>query len=683
MALLVFWSLVAIGLYELSEPLCCWANDGGFSENNNNLLQALQQGAVPLLIYSTVGAVVAAGGGAVGAALGTALGGPSTGPAGTTGGQTATPADIDRINNLNQAIEDPALYGRIQSLIDQLNRTGHFDPNELNAIDQAQQQLADQRHAQIVDQQQQATDEWNQQRQANAAAEQAQAAANAAQQDRLRGKLVDLGRQLVGGVDDPNRQQFYNDFLNRHSGSPEDLRQALQALQTQMSAAGDKAASDGEWIGAYEGAARDIRDWSLRVNRAAANFIPGGDRIVAAQQGLYGTVEGYEQGGLAGAARRATAAALDPYTHGMATPLYNSGGDPVQALEARTRGLNPATYVHDLQGIATAAEEGNVVDALGRAVDTVENATDAAKDAKNLTNKATGKSQPSEGESGNQAETPPEPAGTSAPASPPETPPPAVPPEPPATSTPVVPGGTPLPAAPPEPAATSSPVVPLETPPTATPPAASGNPVAPPETPPAAAPPEPTATGTPVAPAETPPIATPAQPPPQPDYSHSPGRFFASDPNIPSCYAEGTVLRGGQTEFQNGELVRRPASDYHPDGEVWMSIKNEYPDPTAPNGVGKSAVLPGHQMFNEVLQHFNGQFGAVRAEWTPELPANLNKFNQLTAQGVPPEQAATQTWTGQQAARHGFTAAKIRNLDGTPGAHTKVEVTFYDPDNPP
>ena len=53
--------------------------------------------------------------------------------------------------------------------------------------------------------------------------------------DRLRDKLQDLGQRLIAGVDDPERRNFYRDFLNRHSGNPVDLRNAVRAqFSTQM-----------------------------------------------------------------------------------------------------------------------------------------------------------------------------------------------------------------------------------------------------------------------------------------------------------------------------------------------------------------------------------------------------------------------------------------------------------------
>ena len=104
---------------------------------------------------------------------------------------------------------------------------------------------------------------------------------------------------------------------------------------------------------------------------------------------MYGTVEGYDQGGAAGAVGRATAAA--PIRPRTAWPrrFTKPAAIPFKALEERTRGLNPATYVQQMQGVRTAAENGNPVDGAGLAIDVLLNATDGVKDARNLASKAT------------------------------------------------------------------------------------------------------------------------------------------------------------------------------------------------------------------------------------------------------------------------------------------------------
>ena len=115
-------------------------------------------------------------------------------------------------------------------------------------------------------------------------------------------------------------------------------------------------------------------------------------------------MEGFEEGGLKGAGARAAASVLDGYTHGMATPLYQSGGNVGAAVKQRTSAFNPATYKEDLTAIATASEKGNLRDALGRTVDTVLNGADAVQDGRRLTGKSTGKSQQETGNRSSQSE---------------------------------------------------------------------------------------------------------------------------------------------------------------------------------------------------------------------------------------------------------------------------------------
>jgi hypothetical protein len=56
---------------------------------------------------------------------------------------------------------------------------------------------------------------------------------------------------------------------------------------------------------------------------------------------------------------------------------------------------------------------------------------------------------------------------------------------------------------------------------------------------------------------------------------------------------------------------------------------------------------------------------------------NLRKVNELTAKGVPLEEAIKQTWTANRARDAGFGNAKlVATPKGTPGAYTDVEVVF-------
>lgn len=89
---------------------------------------------------------------------------------------------------------------------------------------------------------------------------------------------------------------------------------------------------------------------------------------------------------------------------------------------------------------------------------------------------------------------------------------------------------------------------------------------------------------------------------------------------------------------------------------------------------GPQASPRGHVLFEEMIKHFGTNARGVMGCWT--YGSNLVRFNQLTAQGMSLEQAATATWTGSQAVRHGFTTVVVLAAQGTPGAYTKVLAEF-------
>jgi hypothetical protein len=206
-------------------------------------------------------------------------------------------------------------------------------------------------------------------------------AAAEAERDRLRDRLRGLGDKLVAGVDDPERRTFYEEFMRRHGDDPEKLRRAIDAVRTQMSAAGDQAASDAAWWGGLEKAAADIRDWSMRTNRILAKFAPGGGAaIVGLQGGGYAGVQGYEEGGAGGALARVGMTGADLFTGGMATHLYDNKGNVLDALSDKAAQYDYREYQKRIRQARDAWQHGNYADAVGQAIDTGLDATDAAHD---------------------------------------------------------------------------------------------------------------------------------------------------------------------------------------------------------------------------------------------------------------------------------------------------------------
>jgi hypothetical protein len=301
-----------------------------------------------------------------------------------TGGVAVTPELARRINQLSQEVTDPDLWNRLSALAAKAAASRQVVPAELAALEAAQQQLADARHAQIVNAQEEATRQWNQQRQAREAAE----AVQEAQRKRTEA-FVEAAQRTIAQEDDPKRQKFLQDFLDRqtrpdgnggYGGDPDVIRRAARAINHQAEASAaqlDAQAAEAEFRTAM---VEEVRDDAFRFNRMAVNFLPPGLReaghaVINVQQSLYGTVEGYEQGGVLGALGRAGASVLDNYTLGLATPFETNAANRRsfnEFLYDATRQYNPYDY---LQRLNQAAEDGN----LGHVLDAALDARDAGR----------------------------------------------------------------------------------------------------------------------------------------------------------------------------------------------------------------------------------------------------------------------------------------------------------------
>ena len=105
--------------------------------------------------------------------------------------------------------------------------------------------------------------------------------------------------------------------------------------------------------------------------------------------------------------------------------------------------------------------------------------------------------------------------------------------------------------------------------------------------------------------------------------------------------------------------------------ELVIALRTRRPDGT------RSAVLRGREQFENILQHFDGQFSGIRGSWT--YGDNLAEVNRLTADGLSIEEAARRSWTGQRAADAGYTRVVVRELEGGPGAYSEIQVFFTRP----
>lgn len=92
---------------------------------------------------------------------------------------------------------------------------------------------------------------------------------------------------------------------------------------------------------------------------------------------------------------------------------------------------------------------------------------------------------------------------------------------------------------------------------------------------------------------------------------------------------------------------------------------------------GRIKGFDGHVIFKFFLDYFGPRVKAVLGNWQEDSD-NLKTFNELI-RTKPLAEAALGTWTGRQAARHGFSNALILDMSGERGAYTRVTVEFQKP----
>lgn len=94
---------------------------------------------------------------------------------------------------------------------------------------------------------------------------------------------------------------------------------------------------------------------------------------------------------------------------------------------------------------------------------------------------------------------------------------------------------------------------------------------------------------------------------------------------------------------------------------------------------GEGSSVRGTELFNRMMAEFGEEVRAIEGVWRKgslDLPStNIDKVNELTALGVPIEEAIRNTWTVTRAFKLGFTRVRVLgNLEGQPGAYTKIDV---------
>jgi hypothetical protein len=132
------------------------------------------------------------------------------------------------------------------------------------------------------------------------------------------------------------------------------------------------------------------------------------------------------------------------------------------------------------------------------------------------------------------------------------------------------------------------------------------------------------------------------------------------DPDIRAATATEYELRNKKKalNFIIGELVAG--------GQLSFIVENVPKDGTGCRGTW---------MFNQMMGHFGAAATAIQGNWT--YGDNLAVVNQLTAAGVPLEEAAKRGFTGKRAADWGFVTIQVLPpTQGTLGNYSRVHVLF-------
>jgi hypothetical protein len=197
------------------------------------------------------------------------------------------------------------------------------------------------------------------------------------------GKYVDWSNQLADNFGTAEEKAWCRDFIERHAKlgpngyeiDPETARQMYSGLKKQMYESGqilNEAEADyqtavADEIGRKTEVVKQIRDNATRVNRVLAKFDPTGTgaKIVGLQQNIYGAIDGYEKGGIAGAAESAMLNVADNYTQGYASGNYNALKDAYAE-----QGLSDESIAERLAkaNFETANNKYNVLDHAGKAI---------------------------------------------------------------------------------------------------------------------------------------------------------------------------------------------------------------------------------------------------------------------------------------------------------------------------
>jgi hypothetical protein len=89
---------------------------------------------------------------------------------------------------------------------------------------------------------------------------------------------------------------------------------------------------------------------------------------------------------------------------------------------------------------------------------------------------------------------------------------------------------------------------------------------------------------------------------------------------------------------------------------------------------GEESPIRGTELFDNMMRYFGEEAKAIRGVW--RAGTNLDKVNELTAQGMPLEEAVQYAWTVTRARRLGFNKVTVTLHEGQPGRYVKIDVAI-------
>jgi hypothetical protein len=87
---------------------------------------------------------------------------------------------------------------------------------------------------------------------------------------------------------------------------------------------------------------------------------------------------------------------------------------------------------------------------------------------------------------------------------------------------------------------------------------------------------------------------------------------------------------------------------------------------------GQGSPIRGTELFDNMMRSFGADAQAIRGVW--RAGTNLDKVNELTAQGMSLEEAVQHAWTVTRARRLGFSKTAVVLQEGQPGQYAAIDV---------